>query len=64
MVCQMEPAAPVVPAADAPLADQQAFVRAALDFDRDALLAGRSCRDALGRVCAWHRARGMMLVCQ
>jgi hypothetical protein len=28
-------------------------------FNNSALLAGRSCRDALGRVCRWHVERGM-----
>ena len=29
------------------------------DFNNRALLAGRACRDALGRVCRWHKERGM-----
>src|SRR4051812_38465049 len=28
------------------------------DFNDGTLLAGRSCRDALGRVCRWHKERG------
>lgn len=28
-------------------------------FTIDALIAGRSCRDALQRVCQWHKDRGM-----
>ena len=31
----------------------------ALHFDAAALLAGRACRDALGRVCRWHVERGL-----
>lgn len=27
-------------------------------FNDGVLIAGRSCRDALGRVCQWHRERG------
>lgn len=27
-------------------------------FNDGALIAGRSCRDALRRVCEWHKARG------
>lgn len=27
-------------------------------FNTDALIAGRQCRDALKRVCEWHRMRG------
>jgi hypothetical protein len=30
-----------------------------LRFDAAALLAGRACRDALGRVCRWHGERGL-----
>jgi hypothetical protein len=30
-------------------------------FTVDALIAGRSCRDALARVCQWHKDRGMEL---
>ncbi len=44
--------------------DWAAFDAAALAFDRAALVAGRSCRDALGRVCAWHQARGLKLSCR
>ena len=43
--------------------DWTAFDQAALDFDRAALIAGRSCRDALARVCGWHKARGQKVVC-
>lgn len=39
--------------------DWRAFDAAALAFDRAALIAGRSCREALARVCAWHKMRGM-----
>jgi hypothetical protein len=28
-------------------------------FTVDALIAGRSCRDALRRLCQWHKDRGM-----
>jgi hypothetical protein len=28
-------------------------------FEVDALIAGRSCRDALARLCQWHKDRGM-----
>lgn len=28
-------------------------------FTIDALIAGRSCRDALRRLCQWHKDRGM-----
>lgn len=28
-------------------------------FTIDTLMAGRSCRDALARVCQWHKDRGM-----
>jgi hypothetical protein len=52
-----------VPPVDAASSEQQRFLADALAFDRDALLAGRSCRDALARVCAWHRARGMTVDC-
>jgi len=30
-----------------------------LRFDAAALIAGRACRDALGRLCRWHVARGL-----
>lgn len=60
LACAAEPQAPALPAGDI---DWAAFDRAGLAFDRDALLAGRSCRDALARVCRWHRARGMEVSC-
>lgn len=28
-------------------------------FETDLIIAGRSCRDALQRVCQWHKDRGM-----
>ena len=28
-------------------------------FTLDAIVAGRSCRDALANVCQWHKDRGM-----
>jgi hypothetical protein len=28
-------------------------------FTIDNIMAGRSCRDALARVCQWHKDRGM-----
>ncbi len=28
-------------------------------FTVDAIMAGRDCRDALARVCQWHKDRGM-----
>jgi len=28
-------------------------------FTIDAIMAGRSCRDALQRLCQWHKDRGM-----
>jgi hypothetical protein len=31
---------------------------AGLAFDQAVLLAGRDCRDALKRVCGWHKDRG------
>jgi hypothetical protein len=52
-----------VPPAGASDIDWAAFDQAALAFDRNALLAGRSCRDALARVCRWHRQRGAELTC-
>ena len=64
LACQGEPAAPVVTMTDAGDIDWNAFDAAGLDFDRAALIAGRSCRDALGRVCRWHRDRGMKVICQ
>lgn len=30
-------------------------------FTTAAIIAGRSCRDALQRVCQWHKDRGMEL---
>lgn len=49
LICPAEPAVPVGEGADY------------LAFDRDVLLAGRGCRDALARVCRWHVERGMVL---
>lgn len=60
LTCSAEPPA---------LSDEQVFgdeesARAGLGhpneeaFDDAVLIAGRSCRDALRRVCEWHRARG------
>lgn len=43
--------------------DWPAFDAAGLAFDAQALVAGRSCRDALARVCAWHVARGAKAAC-
>jgi hypothetical protein len=52
-VCQAEPPA---------LTDEQviADTDGAADraFNDQVLIAGRSCRDALRRVCQWHKARG------
>lgn len=31
------------------------------EFNDKGLIAGRSCRDALGRVCRWHVERGMKI---
>jgi hypothetical protein len=28
-------------------------------FEVDAIIAGRACRDALHRVCEWHKTRGL-----
>lgn len=64
LTCASEPDAPVVPPVGAGDTAWAAFDQAALAFDRKALLAGRSCRDALGRVCRWHKARGAQLECQ
>ncbi|MAN10827.1 MAG: hypothetical protein CMN63_00145 [Sphingobium sp.] len=61
--CQDEPTAPLSPAGELSAEQVAAFERDALDFDGAALLAGRSCRDALARVCRWHRARGMAVTC-
>lgn len=63
LVCAAEPAAPVPPATGAIDIDWSAFDAAALAFDQAALIAGRSCRDALARVCAWHKARGAAVAC-
>ncbi|WP_161626348.1 hypothetical protein [Sphingobium ummariense] len=63
LACLPEPAAPELPAVGADDAAWAAFDRAGLAFDRDALLAGRSCRDALARACRWHRDRGMEVSC-
>jgi hypothetical protein len=49
LACPAEPAAPPAEA------DENAMLR----FDAAALLAGRACRDALGRVCRWHVERGL-----
>lgn len=49
LMCPAEPAAPGDDATDA----------VSLLFDSQVLIAGRECRDALARVCAWHVARGM-----
>src|SRR6476469_5454847 len=39
------------------MADQ--FGQLERQFTVDAIIAGRSCRDALRRVCQWHKDRGM-----
>lgn len=53
-VCLPEPAA---------LTDEQImsdqFGALERQFTVDGLIAGRSCRDALQRVCQWHKDRGM-----
>ncbi|RSU57213.1 hypothetical protein [Sphingobium yanoikuyae] len=63
LTCQAEPAAPVLPVTPTGDIDWQAFDAAGLAFDRDALIAGRSCRDALARVCGWHKMRGAQVNC-
>ena len=59
LVCAEEPAALTQAQIDADVygeIDQK--------FTLDALIAGRSCRDALARVCQWHKDRGAAeLVC-
>lgn len=32
-------------------------------FEIDAIMAGRACRDALHRVCMWHKERGATVDC-
>jgi hypothetical protein len=58
LVCPAEPVA---------LTDEQviADVDGSLErqFELDALIAGRACRDALHRVCEWHKARGSSIDC-
>lgn len=51
--CEAEPAVPPETSDDA----------AFLAFDRDVLLAGRSCRSALARACAWHKGQGAVVEC-
>ncbi|GEM_PF-3667251 len=63
LTCQAEPAAPQLAVTPGTDIDWTAFDQAALDFDRAAVIAGRSCRDALARVCAWHKARGQKVAC-
>jgi hypothetical protein len=50
------PDEPTAPAEDA---DEQT----GLAFDAAVRSAGQSCRDALGRVCRWHRGNGMDVTC-
>ena len=54
LVCAAEPSA---------LTDEQVmadqFGTLERQFTTDAIMAGRSCRDALARVCQWHKDRGM-----
>lgn len=55
LVCLIEPAVP----------DEVTLTvdpNAGLNFDKAALLAGRDCRDALKRVCGWHKDRGAQIV--
>lgn len=61
LVCAAEPAALTVEQINADL-----FGTAERQFTVDALMAGRSCRDALARVCQWHKDRGAAepAVCQ
>ncbi|MFB2560087.1 hypothetical protein ACEWB4_13415 [Sphingobium sp. sgz301303] len=59
LTCLAEPDAPALIAGPVGEIDWSAFDAAGLAFDRAVLIAGRSCRDALARVCAWHRSRGM-----
>lgn len=33
-------------------------------FNDAVLIAGRACRDALARTCAWHRERGAAVICE
>lgn len=53
-MCAAEPAA---------LTDEQImadqFGELERQFEVDAIIAGRSCRDALAVVCQWHKDRGM-----
>ena len=53
LTCPPEPAAP----------GRDADEAAGLRFDAAALVAGRACRDALGRVCRWHAERGAKIMC-
>jgi hypothetical protein len=54
LACPAEPAAPGAEASEIDM----------LRFDAAALLAGRACRDALGRLCRWHVERGLTgIVC-
>ena len=60
LVCQAEPAG----ITDAQVLADDASEAAGLGrpneqaFNDQALIAGRDCRDALGRVCHWHLERG------
>lgn len=55
------------PAEPTALTDAQviADVDGSLDrqFELDAIIAGRACRDALHRVCEWHKQRGVVIDC-
>lgn len=58
LTCSAEPAALTLAEIDA-----DTFGLLDRKFTVDALLAGRSCRDALKRICEWHKARGLVIDC-
>ena len=61
LILQHPPAEDLTCPAEPEVPGEGAAAAAYLDFDRDVLLAGRGCRDALARVCRWHVERGLEL---
>lgn len=61
LVVQHPNAADLICPAEPDLASSLAADASGLQFEKDVLLAGRGCRDALARVCKWHVMRGLAL---